>query len=158
MSQVSQVKVSTVSSAVTPSTGVAAAMPAPGGVNWRASLEAIIIPTCAIVVALILFGIFCFTQGANPIGVFAAIYKAAFGSWYSFQNTLVRAAPLMLTALCTALPARLGLVMIGNEGALVAGGLLTTAAGLAVQNSAPFVVWTVMLLAGMAGGGLWISL
>src|SRR5437868_827979 len=158
MSQVSQVKVSTVSSAVTPSTGVAAAMPAPGGVNWRASLEAIIIPTCAIVVALILFGIFCFTQGANPIGVFAAIYKAAFGSWYSFQNTLVRASPLMLTALCTALPARLGLIVIGNEGALVVGGVSAVAAGLAAASAPPLVVMAAMALASMTGGGLWIMM
>src|SRR5262245_27229068 len=103
MSQVSQVKV--VSSAAAPSTGAAATMPAPGGVNWRASLEAIVLPMAAVIVALILFGLFCFTQGASPAGVFVAIYKAAFGSWYSFQNTLVRASPLMLTALCTAIPA-----------------------------------------------------
>lgn len=134
------------------------APPARAGANWRGRFEAVVIPVAAILLALAIFGIFCFTQSANPFAVFGAIYKAAFGSWYSIQNTLVRAAPLMLTALCTALPARLGLVMIGNEGALVAGGLTATAAGLAVQNSAPIVVWTVMLLAGMAGGGLWISL
>ena len=51
------------------------------------------------------------------------MYRGAFGTWFSFQNTLLRAAPLMLTALCTALPARLGLVVIGGEGALVLGGL-----------------------------------
>jgi simple sugar transport system permease protein len=110
-----------------------------------------------VLVALLLFGLFCAVQGANPFAVFAAIYKAAFGSSYSFQNTLVRAAPLMLTALCTALPARLGLVVIGNEGALVAGGLAATAAGLAVASSSQLVVISAMLLGGMIGGGLWIT-
>jgi general nucleoside transport system permease protein len=126
--------------------------------RWRSLLEAVAIPVGAILVALALFGLICALQGKNPFAVFAAIYKAAFGSWYSFQNTLVRASPLMLTALCTALPARLGLIIIGNEGALVAGGLAATAAGLTVVSAPLLVVVTVMLLAGAAGGGLWITL
>ena len=126
--------------------------------RWRPALEGVAIPVGAVLVALILFGLFCIFQGRNAFAVFGAIYKAAFGSWYSFQNTLVRASPLMLTALCTALPARLGLVVIGNEGALVAGGLAATAAGLAVQAAPMSMVLGVMLLAGMAGGGLWIAI
>lgn len=150
---------SPLSNAKAPALASAAVQPsARAGANWRAGAEAITLPVGAVVVAVALFGCFCFTQGANPFAVFGAIYKAAFGSWYSWQNTLVRAAPLMLTALCTALPARLGLVVIGNEGALVAGGLAATAAGLAVQNASVIVVWSTMLLAGMAGGGLWLSL
>lgn len=128
-----------------------------GGVRWRSAAEAVAIPVGAVLVALVAFGIFCLVQGANPFGVFAAIYKAAFGSWYSFQNTLVRAAPLMLTALCTALPARLGLMVIGNEGALVVGGVAAAAAGLAVATAPAAIIITVMLLAGIAGGGLWIT-
>jgi len=40
----------------------------------------------------------------------------------------------MLCGLCTALPARAGLIIIGNEGALVVGGLGAIAAGLAVPS------------------------
>lgn len=76
--------------------------------NWGKTLEAICIPIAAILFSLLLFGLFCALIGANPLGVYGSIYKSAFGSWRSFQNTLIRAAPLMLTALCTALPARLG--------------------------------------------------
>ncbi|MDB6040682.1 MAG: ABC-type uncharacterized transport system, permease component [Verrucomicrobiales bacterium] len=125
--------------------------------RWRSRLEAAAMPIMAVLVAMVLFGSFCASQGRNPLAVFGAINKAAFGSWYSFQNTLIRAAPLMLTALCTALPARLGLVVIGNEGALVIGGLTATAAGLAVQSAPVLVVLTAMALAGMVGGGLWIT-
>ena len=127
-------------------------------IRWRPTAEAILIPVGAVVAALFLFGLFCLLQGASPFQVFAAIYKAAFGSGYSFQNTLVRASPLMLTALCTALPARLGLVVIGNEGALVVGGLAAAAAGLA-SAAAPFpVVIAIMALAGATAGAIWISL
>lgn len=63
----------------------------------------------------------------------------------------------MLTSLCTALPARLGLIIIGNEGALVVGGIGAVAAGLALQSAPPTLVQIGMALAGIIGGGLWIG-
>ncbi|PSB21616.1 ABC transporter permease [Phormidesmis priestleyi ULC007] len=127
--------------------------------HWRKTLEAVSIPIAALIFSLFLFGLFCAAAGANPFAVYGAIYKAAFGSWFAFQNTLIRAAPLMLTSLCTALPARLGLVIIGNEGALVMGGIAAIAAGLSVAGSAPaLVVQIVMAIAGILAGGVWIGI
>lgn len=134
------------------------AIPRETAVRWRPALEGVALPVGAVLVALLLFGLFCAFQGANPLAVFRAINRAAFGSWYSWQNTLVRAAPLMLTALCTALPARLGLVVIGNEGALVVGGVGAVLAGLTMASAPPLIVWTAMALAGMTCGGLWITI
>jgi ABC-type uncharacterized transport system permease subunit len=142
---------------VTVAAVVPAALP-PAGWRWRPALESVVIPIGAVAGGCVLFGLFCFTQQKNAFAVFAAIYKAAFGSWYSFQNTLLRTSPLMLTALCTALPARLGLIIIGNEGALVVGGVVATAAGLAVKSAPMPVVIGVMLVGGMIGGGLWITI
>jgi simple sugar transport system permease protein len=127
--------------------------------TWRRNLESIVIPFGAILVGLVLFGIFCAIAGANPFAVYASIWKAAFGKWSTFQNTLIRAAPLMLSALCTALPARLGLVIIGNEGALVVGGLAAVSIGLTLGTAvSPLVVQMAMALAGMIAGGVWIGL
>lgn len=124
--------------------------------RWR-SLESLLIPAGAIVVALLVFGGFCALAGANPLQVYGSIYKAAFGSASAWQNTLIRAAPLMLTALCTGLPARLGLVIIGNEGALVIGALAALVAGLALGPTLPGVlVLLAMAIASLAAGGLWI--
>lgn len=126
---------------------------------WRRSLESIAIPFGAVLMALLIFGVFCAIAGANPFAVYGSIYKAAFGSWSAWQNTLIRASPLMLTALCTALPARLGLVIIGNEGALVMGGLSALAVGLAVNTALPpLLVQLSMALGGIVAGGLWIML
>lgn len=127
-------------------------------INWRPILEAVAIPVAALVFSLLLFGGFCAAAGANPLAVYASIYKAAFGSWFSFQNSLIRAAPLMLSCLCTVLPARLGLVIIGNEGAIVMGGLGAIATGLALNTAPPIVVQLGMAIAGMISGGLWIGL
>lgn len=140
--------------------GQAAAVPYGLG-HWRSKAELVAMPVGAVAVALALFGVFCRCQGASPWAIYAGIYRAAFGSWYSFQNTLIRAAPLMLAALCTALPARMGLIVIGNEGAMVVGGVGATALGLSVQawqpGPAPMLVLTTMALGGMLCGGLWIA-
>lgn len=127
--------------------------------RWRQPLEALLLPIAALFFALALFGLFCALAGANPFGVYSSIYRAAFGSWSAWQNTLIRASPLMLTALCTALPARIGLVIIGNEGALVMGGLAAVVVGLSIGTSVPpLLAQMLMAIAAITAGGLWILL
>lgn len=117
------------------------------------------IEASAVLVAMGLFAIFLAVVGAEPFSVFADMYAGAFGSEFSFENSLSRAAPLMLTALCTALPARLGMVVIGNEGALLLGGLAAAATAMALPNGLPpSVVLPSMLVLGAAIGGGWIAL
>jgi simple sugar transport system permease protein len=129
-------------------------------VQWRSSLEKLCLPIGALGVALLIFGIFCALAGANPFGVYYSIYRAAFGSGSSFQNTLIQASPLMLSSLCTALPARLGLVIIGNEGAIVVGGLAAVVGGLALSDwgAATLVVQVGMAVSGFLIGGIWIGI
>src|SRR5216110_1380481 len=86
------------------------------------------------------------------------MYQGAFGSWFSWQNTLTRAAPLILTALCTALPARLGLIIIGGEGALIVGGLAAAVVGLVMAKMPSPMPQIGMVLAGLVVGGLLIGL
>ena len=128
------------------------------GGNPRGAAEALTIPAAALAVSLILFGIFVALAGADPLSVYQTIYLGAFGGWFSWQNTLQRGAPMMLTALCTALPASLGLIVIGGEGALIIGALATVAAASAIPAAPPFLVLAAMLSAGMAAGGLWVAL
>ncbi|HKO50934.1 MAG TPA: ABC transporter permease [Polyangiaceae bacterium] len=120
--------------------------------------EPLIISLAAICATLLLFGVFLAINGLNPLAVYEVMFRGAFGTWFSFQNTLQRSAPLMLTALCTALPMQLGLLVIGGEGALVVGGISAAVAGLAMQGSSPYLVLTSMLLAGAISGGSWIAL
>ena len=120
--------------------------------------EYIVIPALALAGSLVLFGVFVALFGKNPLDLYFYMYQGAFGTWFSWQNTLTRAAPLILTALCTALPAQLGMVIIGGEGALLIGALTATSAALAMQGAPPPVVDVAMACAGMIGGGLWIML
>ena len=120
--------------------------------------EYVVVPALALAASLVLFGIFVALFGKNPLDLYFYMYQGAFGTWFSWQNTLSRAAPLILTALCTALPAQLGMVIIGGEGALLIGALAATSAALAMPGAPPLVVDIAMACAGMIGGGLWIML
>jgi ABC-type uncharacterized transport system permease subunit len=122
------------------------------------TIEYILIPGAALIAALAVFGLFVFLFGKNPLNLYYYMYQGAFGTWFSWQNSLTRAAPLILTALCTALPAQLGMVIIGGEGALLIGALAATGAALALPSAPPLVVQLAMVCAGMLGGGLWITL
>ncbi len=121
-------------------------------------IEFILIPVAAVAAALAVFGLFVFLFGKNPLDLYFYMYQGAFGTWFSWQNTLTRAAPLILTALCTALPAQLGMVIIGGEGALLIGALFATTAALMMRWASPLAVQLGMACAGMIGGGLWIML
>ncbi len=115
------------------------------------------VPVAAILAATILFCVFLLALGRDPSDFFELVWLGAFGSWFSLQNTLARAAPLLLTALCVAVPAQLGLIIIGGEGALVLGGLAATVAGLAMGSAPPVLVQLAMAVAGAATGAVWIG-
>lgn len=124
----------------------------------RSTANDIALPVFAITAALLLFGVFVWFAGVDPVEMWVVLFKGAFGSWFSWQNTLQRAAPLMLTALCVAIPARAGLVIIGGEGALVLGGLACAALPYAVPLPANFAGTVLLCAAGAVAGGLWIML
>ena len=104
-----------------------------------------------------------FLAGARQVAVPALqpdVDAAASARWFSLQNSLQRAAPLLLTALCVALPARLGLVVIGGEGAVVLGGCRRRrrrpcALRRCRHRWSSCSPWAI---AGMAAGGIWIGL
>ena len=121
-------------------------------------VESVVVPLGAMLAGLLVFGVFCALLGVNPLGVYASLYKAGFGSWYSWQNTLVRASPLLLCGLCTCIPARAGVIVIGNEGAVVLGGMGAIAMGLSTPSLAPWLALTLMVAAAMVCGGMWIAI
>ena len=128
--------------------------------EWLARrAEPVVITLGAILVGLALFSLFILAVGKSPADLFRFMYAGGFGSWFSIQNSLSRASPLLLTALCVALPARLGLVIIGGEGAVVLGGVAAAAITLPIIGLlSPIIVLVLMALAAMTIGGIWIGL
>jgi simple sugar transport system permease protein len=130
----------------------------PAALEWIARrAEAFVIPLAALVVGMALFSLFILAVGKSPVQLYETMWRGGFGSWFSIQNSLSRAAPLLLAALCVALPARLGLVVIGGEGAIVLGGVGAAAIGVALSGAPSFIVILAMGVAGMAAGGIWIG-
>jgi simple sugar transport system permease protein len=120
--------------------------------------EALAIPLGALLAALVVFGLFMAALRHDPLEVYALIYRGAFASAFSWQNTLARAAPLVLTALCVAIPARVGLMVIGGEGALVLGGLAAAVIGHQLAAAPPLAVQLAMAAGAVLVGAAWIAL
>jgi simple sugar transport system permease protein len=120
-------------------------------------LEATLLPLAALLAGMLAFAIFLAAVGKSPIEFYLLVFKAGFGTAFSWTNTLTRAAPLLLAALCVALPARLGLVIIGGEGAIVLGGVAAGAVAMLAPGLPAPIGIGLMAVAAMAIGGLWIG-
>ena len=106
-------------------------------VGLRANSEYVVIPLLALAIAAALFAIFLMAIGKSPVDFISYVWRGGFGTSFSLQNTLQRSAPLILTALAVAIPARIGLIMIGGEGALVLGGFASAALAIPMIGHVP---------------------
>ncbi len=123
-------------------------------------IEPVIIPLAALLVSALIFSVFLLALSKSPATFFSLVWTGGFSSWFSIQNALQRAAPLILTGLAFAIPARIGLTLLGAEGALVLGGLSAAIVALPMQGSGlpALMILTVMVLAAMATGAGWMVL
>ncbi|MEM0989999.1 MAG: ABC transporter permease [Pseudomonadota bacterium] len=124
----------------------------------REGIEAVLLSILALLAAFALFAIFVAVQGHDPVAVYRILWLGAFGTSFSIENTLTLAAPIILTALCTLIPARVGLLVIGAEGALIMGGLGAVLAGLLVTSLPGHLgaVWCCVI--GALFGGAWVAM
>jgi len=140
------------------------------GLDWR---SAVLVPVLAVITALIVSGfIIALTDiealrmwGSNPgeaardtfgtIGsAYLALLDGAFGSLSAWSETLVAAAPLILTGLSVAVGFRAGLFNIGAEGQMIIGGLLAAIVGFSLHLPWPIHI-PLALLGGLVGGAIW---
>ena len=144
---------------MTESAAISVAQPAPI-LRLGPTAETAAIVAGALLVSAVLFSIFLLVLGKNPLDFFALVWRGGFGSSFSFQNSLQRAAPLILTGLAFAIPARIGLTMIGAEGALALGGFGAAAIAipLITHGVPPIITMPAMALCAMTVGAFWISL
>jgi simple sugar transport system permease protein len=129
-------------------------------VRIRRGAEYVVIPLLALGISGFLFSLLLLALGKSPLDFFALVERGGFGTAFSLQNTLQRSSPLILTALCVALPARIGLVIIGGEGALVLGGFASAvvAIPLVLGQVPPLLTLCLMAVTGMVVGACWIGI
>jgi simple sugar transport system permease protein len=106
----------------------------------------------AIAVSGALFSILLLVKSKSPTTFFELLWRGGFGDGFALQNTLERASPLIFAALCVAIPARLGMVVIA-EAPLVFGGLAAGVAALPFLHSLPpaFILGIMTFAAVLAG-------
>ncbi len=126
--------------------------------EFKEGLMAFLNTLAALLFSMVLFALFLLVIGANPLEVFGYMVEGSVGSSFSVQNTILMSAPLLLVAFCTALPAKLGMVVIGGEGALVVGGLAAAVAGVALTEAPYFITMIGMFVVAFTVGGLWITI
>jgi len=125
----------------------------------RADSEYVVLPVAALIVAFLAFALFLLAIGKSPADFISYVWKGGFGTAFSFQNTLQRSAPLILTALAVAIPARIGLIIIGGEGALVLGGFAAAVVALPLVGILPpWLTLPIMFVVAAAVGAAWIGL
>ncbi|MDB5571101.1 MAG: putative sugar transporter, permease protein [Hyphomicrobiales bacterium] len=128
-------------------------------IRLRRNAEYVVIPLFALVVSACAFSLFLLLVGKSPVMFFELVQRGGFGTAFSIQNTLQRSAPLILTALAVAIPARIGLIMIGGEGALVVGGFASAAVAIPLlERVPPGPTLFVMAVAGAIVGAFWVGL
>jgi simple sugar transport system permease protein len=112
----------------------------------------------AVIVALIIGGVVIELAGGQAVASYVHIGRAAFGSVGQFNDTLVRATPLILVGLACALAFRMRLWNIGAEGQFFLGAWGASAIVLSPVISASAPRWLMlgtMALAGFACGAAW---
>jgi simple sugar transport system permease protein len=112
----------------------------------------------AIVMALILGGIVIAFAGGNPFASYAHIARASFGDIGVLSDTIVKATPIILTALACSIAFRMKLWNIGAEGQFIMGAWGASAVVLAPivpPDSSRWLFLPVMIMAGMAMGAVW---
>ena len=112
----------------------------------------------AIIIALILGGVVISIVGGDPIRSYQHIAKASFGDTGVLSDTIVKATPILLTALACSVAFRMKLWNIGAEGQFIMGAWGASAVVLApilAEETPRWFFLFVMALAGMLMGALW---
>ena len=123
---------------------------------WRKGAGALLTGLVPVVLALAFSTLTLLVMGASPLRAYGSMVFGAFGSTAKFTDTVMAWVPLALCAAGLLLTFTAGLWNIGIEGQIVVGAICTTWAARAWQEVLPRpVLLPALLLAGMAGGGLW---
>ena len=115
-----------------------------------------LVPTISVIIGLLIGTIAILFKGVNPIRVYHALLVGAFGSKYTLSETIVAATPLILIASGLILVFKMNFWNIGAYGQYIMGAIFSSYFALFWSpNLSKPIMLTVMVIAGMIGGGLW---
>ncbi len=115
----------------------------------------ILIQTLAILAALLITGLFILTIGHNPISVYRSMIEGSFGSAYRTRETIIKAVPLLITALGIAVAFKMKFWNIGAEGQIIMGAFGASFIALNFAHLPKPIVLIAMMLVAIVCGGIW---
>lgn len=113
-------------------------------------------PLLALICAFLLGSVvIALTSTTSPLEACKVLCQGAFGSLRSFDETLIKAIPLLFCALSFAIARRCGIINLGGEGQFIMGALTGTVVGV-YGTILPFPLHLILTLAaGFLGGALY---
>jgi simple sugar transport system permease protein len=121
-------------------------------------VQATVIISIAIILAILVTSIFIAAIGFNPIEVYGSMVKGAFGSSSKLRRTIIIAIPLLITSLGIAVAFKMQFWNIGGEGQILMGGFGAAFIALNFAYLPKPIVLILMAILGMLCGGLWALL
>lgn len=123
--------------------------------EWVSRLIDGLLPVFATLAALLVGAVMLLFLKVNPIEAYKALWVGAFGTSNAFAETLVKATPLLLVGLGICISFRGDVINIGGEGQMIIGAIVATWVGLTFTTLPGWLVITLAMLAGFAGGAVW---
>jgi general nucleoside transport system permease protein len=108
-----------------------------------------------VILAFIVVGLFLMPFGINPLTVYGAMIFGSLGSLNAISETLIYAAPILLTSLSAILCFRAGIWNIGADGQLYLGAIATVWLGFNGLGLPALFVIPAMAIAAFLAGALW---
>ena len=109
----------------------------------------------AILLALIVGGLFILCIHKNPLSVYSSMIEGAFGTKYRLTETIVKTIPMLLCSLGIAVAFKLKFWNIGAEGQLMMGAVVASYIALNYGSLPSYVLLPLMLVAGSVAGAVW---
>ena len=123
--------------------------------SLRRVLNALLVPTLALITALIVGAVVMWIFGDNPIDAYKGLFQGAFGSARGWATTIRKWSPLILTGLSVAVAFKAGLFNIGASGQFVMGTVFSVFVGINFAGLPMIIHLPMALLAGILGGLIW---
>jgi ABC-type uncharacterized transport system permease subunit len=129
----------------------------------RSALDAMLIPSLAILTAVVVGGLIIALVKGNPFLAYIGLIQGSFGSAKALSETAVWATPFIFGGLGVALAFKGGLFNIGAEGQLAIGSVVAALVGYGLPawlgRDIPAIIHLPLaILLGMAGGALWAAI
>src|SRR5665648_100565 len=122
------------------------------------TIEGLVTPFVAIVIALLIGAGVMLVTGNNPVLAYGALFSGAFGSTVNLSNTFASAIPLILSGLGVAIGFKAGLFNIGAEGQYWIGSMAAVWTGYSVHGLPPILHISLCIVVGMLAAGLWAGI